>query len=89
MTRGDLRVAEIDTGAHARITSTRNLVEWYPAWSPDGRWIAFSAAAGVDGQQSDLYKMPPYPGAEPIRLTNTPANEYSPAWRPLDPAAAR
>jgi TolB protein len=49
-----------------------------PAWSPDGRWIAFRTRR--DGN-SEIYKMHP-DGTSPVNLTNNPASDYQPAWSP-------
>jgi TolB protein len=45
-----------------------------PAWSPDGRWIAFS-------MRGDLWKVPA-DGGEAIGLTSGPAYYFEPAWSP-------
>jgi TolB protein len=45
-----------------------------PAWSPDGRWIAFSL-------RGDIWKVPA-DGGEAIALTRGPAYHYEPAWSP-------
>ncbi len=49
-----------------------------PAWSPDGQWVAF--VSNVSGN-FDIYKMRAN-GSNLQRLTNSPANETSPAWLP-------
>jgi TolB protein len=45
-----------------------------PAWSPDGKWIAFS-------MRGDIWKVPAE-GGEAIALTRGPAYHFEPAWSP-------
>jgi TolB protein len=45
-----------------------------PAWSPDGRWIAFSL-------RGDIWKVPAQ-GGEAVQLTAGPDYHYEPAWSP-------
>src|SRR6185503_4942824 len=45
-----------------------------PAWSPDGRWIAFS-------MRGDIWKVPAS-GGEAIALTSGPNYHFEPAWNP-------
>ena len=45
-----------------------------PAWSPDGRWIAFS-------MRGDIWKVAA-DGGEAIALTEGPAYHFEPAWSP-------
>jgi TolB protein len=45
-----------------------------PAWSPDGRWIAFS-------MRGDIWKMPAA-GGEAVALTSGPGYHFEPAWSP-------
>jgi len=50
-----------------------------PAWSPDGQWIVYES--WQDSANHDIYVMSAN-GAQPTRLTNDPAADYQPAWRP-------
>ncbi len=45
-----------------------------PAWSPDGRWIAFS-------MRGDVWKVPA-DGGEAVALTSGPNYYFEPAWSP-------
>src|SRR5688572_22150071 len=45
-----------------------------PAWSPDGRWIAFS-------MRGDVWKVPAE-GGEAVALTAGPNYHFEPAWSP-------
>jgi Tol biopolymer transport system component len=45
-----------------------------PAWSPDGRWLAFS-------MQGDIWKVPA-DGGEAVALTRGPWYHFEPAWSP-------
>ena len=49
-----------------------------PAWSPDGRQIAFTS--GRDGNE-EIYVMSP-DGSNQTNLTNNPADESYPDWSP-------
>nr|BAL53506.1 WD-40 repeat-containing protein [uncultured Chloroflexota bacterium] len=51
-----------------------------PSWSPDGRWLAFTAYLH-DNLEIAILSMA-NPQQEPIRLTNDPAADSSPAWAP-------
>jgi TolB protein len=45
-----------------------------PAWSPDGRWLAFS-------MRGDIWKLPAE-GGTAIALTKGPSYHFEPAWSP-------
>ena len=49
-----------------------------PAWSPDGKWIAFQS----DRSGSLDIWLVPADGGEPRNLTNSPSNDCFPAWSP-------
>ena len=50
----------------------------YPAWSPDGAWIAYASKVDGDGE---IYRIP-VGGGEPVRLTDNDAEDSYPAWSP-------
>jgi TolB protein len=55
--------------------------EGYPAWSPDGQWIAF---AGEDGADSEIYAVRA-DGTDLRKITDNDRNEYEPSWSPVIP----
>jgi TolB protein len=65
----------IDPATHRvkRLTDTSKK-EYAPAWSPDGRWLAF-------GRDGDIYKMR-RDGSNQVRLTQTQNSESELAWSP-------
>jgi len=50
----------------------------HPAWSPDGRWLAF---VGGDGRQDDVYLVRS-DGSDLTRLTSTAGRKQMPVWAP-------
>ena len=73
----DLWIVERDGGNAARLTSSEG-AETDPAFSADGRWIAFSAQYGGN---TDVYVMPAA-GGQPERLTWHPAPDIVQGWTP-------
>jgi tricorn protease len=74
---GNLWLTTAGGGTAQRLTSFPGSAN-APKFSPDGKWIAFSA--DYDGQPS-LYLMPAG-GGEPRRLTWQPGNLQPVAWTP-------
>jgi dipeptidyl aminopeptidase/acylaminoacyl peptidase len=52
-----------------------------PAWSPDGRLIAFTRAA-TERDPGDVWVMNA-DGSDPAQVTDTPVIEESPDWQPI------
>ena len=73
----DLWLAGRDGGNAIRLTSSEG-AETDPAFSADGRWIAFSAQYGGN---TDVYVMPAA-GGQPERLTWHPAPDIVQGWTP-------
>lgn len=44
---GDLWLVKVSSGAVQRLTSTPDVQEISPTWSPDGRWLAFGKGPGA------------------------------------------
>jgi tricorn protease len=74
---GDLWIAPREGGPAHRLTSGAG-DKLYPKFSPDGKWIAFTAE--YDGNP-DVYIIP-VDGGEPKRLTFHPANDIVLGWAP-------
>jgi dipeptidyl aminopeptidase/acylaminoacyl peptidase len=75
----DLYVASTAGGKPQRLTSSKGN-ESEPAWSPDGRWIAFIAKRG-DDKQPQLYVISAT-GGEATRVSDVPTGVASPKWFP-------
>jgi tricorn protease len=74
---GDIWVSDRDGGHPVRITA-HPATEFAPHFSPDGRWIAFSA--NYDNN-TDVYVVPTE-GGQPRRLTWHPAADVVTGWSP-------
>lgn len=66
------------TGGRPQPVTTVKGLNSSPAWSPDGRWIAFTSSR--DGNP-EIYLIRP-DGGDPRRITNHPASDTAPAWSP-------
>ena len=64
-------------GERRQLTTTDAM---QPAWSPHGHRIAYWGLFG-DSVQRDIWTVPAG-GGEPVRVTNDPAIDWSPAWSP-------
>jgi dipeptidyl aminopeptidase/acylaminoacyl peptidase len=88
--RRHLYVVDIEGGKVEQLTSGPH-DEWYPAWSPDGKSIAFVTKRGADPDRHsnyDLYLVEPKAGTVERRLTthegadNDPDTGSRPQWSP-------
>jgi len=82
--RTHLHLIDVATRKATRLTAG-SADDREPAWSPDGRRIAFTSARHTDEDrtdETDLYVIDASAGAEPRRLTSAPTYERSPAWSP-------
>ncbi len=78
--RGDIFSAPIEKGVPRNLTRSSGAHDKAPAWSPDGRQIAF--LSDMSGEE-ELYVMPQDGSAPPTQLTTGgAAMRYRPLWSP-------
>ena len=75
-----LYVMDWPDGEPRRLTSSEDLIEAEPTWSPDGRWIAY--ATWSDQAGGHLYRARSDGSGSPRRLTTESAVYQEPAWSP-------
>jgi TolB protein len=82
----DLYKMDLASGEITQLTYTPEY-EAYPAWSPDGLWIAYEHYTPGDEEQNgnlDIFiRSADDSLSEPIRLTSDPSADHSPSWSPL------
>lgn len=66
-------------GSEERVLTTDASAESSPAFSPDGRWLAFVAQRD-DDKAPQLYLLPFQAGGEARRLTTVPTGVAAPKW---------
>jgi imidazolonepropionase-like amidohydrolase/Tol biopolymer transport system component len=76
----DLYVMDWPDGTPRRLAEALAGVQQHPAWSPDGRWLAFSA--WQDGTGGSLYRVRSDGSGSPERLTRAYALFLEPRWSP-------
>ncbi len=78
--RGDLWTLPAEKGSARNLTRTSGAAERQPAWSPDGKWIAY---ASDESGEYELYLRPADGRGESRRLT-TGADRWvsAPVWSP-------
>lgn len=73
----DLYLADT-SGADKRKVASSPEIDWYPRFSPDGRYVAFESARA---SFRDLYRLEVATGTV-VRLTDHPAGNFDVAWSP-------
>jgi dipeptidyl aminopeptidase/acylaminoacyl peptidase len=80
--RKHLYVVEVDTGKATLLTPGHH-DEQLPAWSPDGRTIAYVTKRGGDPDRHlnfDIYLVAPEAGLQERQLTSFPGSDLDPYW---------
>jgi tricorn protease len=78
--RGEIFTVPAEHGVVRNLTRSSGAAERYPAWSPDGRWIAYFCDASGE---YELYLRPADGTGEPQKLTSLGAGyRYRPHWSP-------
>jgi TolB protein len=84
----DLYLLDLASGQVQQVTNTPEY-DGYPSWSPDGRWLVYESypADAITGKANlDIFIRELNPenliSQVPIRLTDHPAADFSPAWSP-------
>lgn len=77
--RGEILTVPAEKGSVRNLTATPGVAERDPAWSPDGRWIAyFSDASG----EYELHLKAQTGLGEPRKVKLEPGFYYTPVWSP-------
>src|ERR1041384_4917343 len=78
---GEVLTAPAEKGDIRNLTNTPGVMERDPAWSPDGKWVAYFSDESGEYQ---LFLKSPDGMGEPrkISLGNPPSFYYSPIWSP-------
>ena len=78
---GEILTAPAEKGDVRNLTNTPGVMERDPAWSPDGKWVAYFSDESGEYQ---LFLKSPDGMGEPkkISLGNSPSFYYNPVWSP-------
>lgn len=77
--RGEIFSVPVKNGDTRNLTQTTSAREQHPAWSPDGKWIAY--VSDVSGEQ-EIYIVDHKREEKPKRLTEDAGFKYGLKWSP-------
>jgi Tol biopolymer transport system component/putative hemolysin len=78
LTNSYIAIIKADGSGQTIIDQVEGSDEGFPDWSPDGAQIAFTSRR--DGN-NEIYLMKA-DGSNPVRLTNSPGDDFAPSWSP-------
>jgi TolB protein len=73
---GEIYIVDVEDGTITNLTNTPDIDDCDPAWSPDGKRIAFSS-----GSAKQIYTMD-VDGSNVVKLTDEDVKCYEPSWSP-------
>jgi dipeptidyl aminopeptidase/acylaminoacyl peptidase len=79
--QSDLWRVAFDGTGRVQLTFTPRHDEWSPAWSPDGKWLAFLSDRGDEDAQTQVWAMP-VGGGDARAFTHLPGGVSDFAWSP-------
>jgi hypothetical protein len=77
---GDIFV--MNSAGSIRNVTDHAAADWEPAWSPDGKTLAFTSHRSGNSDIWLLDTIQTETKGEPLKLTNSPAWDYNPTWSP-------
>ena len=79
--QSDLWRVGYDGSDRLQLTDTPKAGEWAPAWSPDGRWLAFLSDRGGEDAVTQVWALPAL-GGEARQITHLPGGVQEYHWSP-------
>lgn len=77
-------IVVINVDGSGRRTVVSGGQSWYPRWSPDGRWLVYTAkTSGGADENLDIYAVRVDGGSSPMRLVGGPGREAEGRWQPV------
>ena len=74
----------INVDGSGRRTVVSGGQNWYPRWSPDGRWLLYTAnRPDSAGEDLDIYAVSLDGASSPTRLAGGPSREAEGSWQPV------
>jgi serine/threonine-protein kinase len=78
---GDARIYDLATGRELRLTSDRSVLT-YAAWSPDGKWVAYSSTRTGKGGRVNVWVQRSDGAGDAAQVTFLAGETHLDAWAP-------